>query len=641
MGKNIVEKILELHLVDGDLKNSPEISIKIDQTLTQDATGTMAYLQFEAMGVPKVKTELSVSYADHNTLQEGFENADDHEYLRTVASRYGIKFSKPGNGICHQVHLERFGKPGKTLLGSDSHTPTGGGIGMIAIGAGGLDVAIAMAGGAFFLPRPKVMRINLEGQLQPWVSAKDIILKILSILGTKGNVGFIIEYGGSGLKNLDVPARATITNMGAELGITTSLFPSDDQTKLFLKAQRREKDWIKLESDSDALYDKIITINLNELEPLVAVPHSPGNIKTVKEIAGLKVNQVAIGSCTNSSFMDLMVVANTVKNQTLNSELSAHLAPGSRQVYAMIADNGALSSLIKAGFRIMESACGFCIGVGGAPPSNAVSVRTNNRNFFGRSGTESAGIYLVSPETAVACALKGTMTDPRDLGLKYERPSLPDLFIIDDAMILEPKMDKNLPIIRGPNISEPPVPEEFLDCIKGVCTIKLGDKITTDDISPAGSRLKYRSNIPKYASFTFELRKKEFSTIALENKAKKIANFIVAGESYGQGSSREHAALCPMYLGVKVIIAKSFERIHRANLVNFGILPLTFKNPTDYENIAENNILEITNTSKISPNSIINVKNLTKNISFDAVHDLSDRQIKMILAGGVIRQFRV
>ena len=531
MGKNIVEKILETHLVDGDLKSSPEISIKIDQTLTQDATGTMAYLQFEAMGVPKVKTELSVSYVDHNTLQEGFENADDHEYLRTVASRYGIKFSKPGNGICHQVHLERFGKPGKTLLGSDSHTPTGGGIGMIAIGAGGLDVAIAMAGGAFFLPRPKVMKINLEGQLQPWVSAKDIILKVLSILGTKGNVGFIVEYGGSGIKHLDVPARATITNMGAELGITTSVFPSDDQTKLFLKAQGRESDWIALESDPDAKYDKSLTIKLNELEPLVATPHSPGNIKTVKEIEGLKVNQVAIGSCTNSSYMDLMVIANTVKNQTLNSELSAHLAPGSRQVYSMIADNGALSSLIKAGFRIMESACRFCIGVGGAPPSNAVSVRTNNRNFFGRSGTESAGIYLVSPETAVSCALTGKFTDPRNLGIKYERPSLPERFIIDDSMILEPKLDASLPIIRGPNISEPPVPDAFLDCISGVCTIKLGDKITTDDISPAGSRLKYRSNIPKYASFTFELRKKDFASISLANKEKKVANFVVAGES--------------------------------------------------------------------------------------------------------------
>ncbi len=635
MGKNIVEKILDKHLVD---VSDGEIGIRIDQTLTQDATGTMAYLQFEAIGIDKVRTELSVSYVDHNTLQIGFENADDHDYLRTVASRYGVKYSKAGNGICHQVHLERFGKPGKTLLGSDSHTPTGGGIGMLAIGAGGLEVALAMAGQPFYIPKPKVLKINLTGTLPDWVSAKDIILKVLSILGTKGNVGYIIEYGGDGLNQLDVPSRATITNMGAELGVTTSVFPSDLETLKFLKAQKREQDWIEIQADPDATYDKIIDINLSELVPLAAAPHNPGNIVTVCEIAGLNVDQVAIGSCTNSSYMDLMVVANTVKGRSIAPEISALLAPGSRQVLEMIAANGALQQIIASGFRIMESACGFCIGSGASPRSDAISVRTNNRNFFGRSGTESAKVYLVSPETATACALTGKMTDPRDLGIPYNRPQLPEVFIINDSMILEPRMDPSEPIIRGPNISEPPKVTPFSKEIEGVCTIKVGDKITTDDISPAGFRLKFRSNIPKYASFTFELLDKTFAERALKNKEQGIANFIIAGESYGQGSSREHAALCPMYLGVRVVIAKSFERIHHSNLVNFGILPLLFKNPADYDKIDKYDKISLKNIDSIKHNKEIRLLLLDKNIEIELTHKLSDRQIDVILEGGLLNR---
>jgi aconitate hydratase len=596
----------------------------------------MAYLQFEAIGISSIRCELSVSYVDHNTLQDGFENADDHRYLQSVASKYGIIFSKPGNGICHQVHLERFSKPGKTLIGSDSHTTTAGGMGMIAIGAGGLDVAVAMAGQPFFIPHPKIMRIDLKGKLNPWVSAKDIILNILSILGTKGNVGYIIEYGGDGLQSLDVPARATITNMGAELGVTTSIFPSDDQTHAFLKAQCRENDWVRLEADPDAKYEKILTINLGELEPLIAFPHSPGNIKKVREIAGKNVDQVAIGSCTNSSYMDLMVVANTVKNRYLSSNITGHLAPGSRQVYLMIAQNGALSTLIQAGFRIMESACGFCIGLGCAPSSDAVSIRTNNRNFLGRSGTESAGVYLVSPETAIACALTGKIIDPRDLNIPYLRPTLPERFLIDDNLFILPKNDPQQVIIRGPNISEPPIVEEFKSELKGQISIKLGDKITTDDISPAGFRLKYRSNIPKYASYTFELKDPNFAKNALENKTNQIDNIIVAGESYGQGSSREHVALCPMYLGVKLVISKSFERIHKANLVNFGILPLIFINHSDYDKIELHDQVEIKNISQIASQSSLIVYIPKKQLEIHVKHELSPRQIQILLAGGML-----
>jgi len=635
MGKNVVEKILEAHFVgfsDG------EMGIRIDQTLTQDATGTMAYLQFEAIGIDRVRTELSVSYVDHNTLQIGFENADDHEYLRTVASRYGIKYSKAGNGICHQVHLERFGKPGKTLLGSDSHTPTGGGIGMIAIGAGGLEVALAMAGIPFYIPKPKVLKINLIGKLPDWVSAKDVILKVLSILGTKGNVGYIIEYGGEGVKHLDVPARATITNMGAELGVTTSVFPSDEETKRFLKAQGREQDWVELNADPNAKYDKTIEIDLSSLEPLAAAPHNPGNVVTVKDIAGLKVDQVAIGSCTNSSYMDLMVVANSMKGRSIAPEISAVLAPGSKQVFEMIASNGALQNLIASGFRIMESACGFCIGAGASPKSEGISVRTNNRNFFGRSGTESAKIYLVSPETAAACALTGKMTDPRTLNIPYIKPGLPDQFIVNDSMILEPANNPELPIVRGPNISEPPHVPEFVNTIDGVCAIKVGDKITTDDISPAGFRLKFRSNIPKYASFTFEFLDPKFAETALKNKEQGIANIIVAGESYGQGSSREHAALCPMFLGVRAVVAKSFERIHNANLVNFGILPLIFVNPEDYDKISKDDKLLIENIEKIKTSKEIELNVSAKNLKIALTHNLSDRQVDLILDGGLLNK---
>jgi aconitate hydratase len=636
MGLNVVEKILIPHLIDGDLKTSPEIGILIDQTLTQDATGTMAYLQFESIDIPKVKTELSVSYIDHNTLQIGFENADDHNYLRTVAAKYGIKFSKPGNGICHQVHLERFGKPGKTLIGSDSHTPTGGGLGMIAIGAGGLDVAVAMAGGPFYIPRPKAMRINLNGNLPDWVSAKDVVLKVLSILGTKGNVGYIIEYGGEGIKSLDVPARATITNMGAELGVTTSVFPSDDITKKFLIAQQRGEDWVEILPDSNAQYDKVLDIDLSQLVPLAATPHSPGNIKAVSDLKNTPVHQVAVGSCTNSSYMDLMVVANAVQGKKIAPEVSALLAPGSKQVFQMISENGALSNIIAAGFRVMESACGFCIGSGASPASDSVSVRTNNRNFFGRSGTDSANVFLVSPETAVACALTGKFTDPRELGIPYSRPNLPKSFLIDDSMVLEPRVGQEVEIIRGPNISAPPKPEDFAEVLKGVCALKVGDKITTDDISPAGFRLKFRSNIPKYASFTFELLDKTFSQRCLENKEKRVANFIIGGESYGQGSSREHAALCPMYLGVKAVITKSFERIHFANLVNFGILPLVFKNPDDYAALDLGDELEINSTSSIKNSKEITLENKTKSRSIQLLHTLSPRQIDIILAGGLL-----
>jgi aconitate hydratase len=639
MGKNLVYKILEAHLVEGKLEPGTEIAIRIDQTLTQDATGTMAYLQFEAMDVPRVKTELSVSYVDHNTLQDGFENADDHRYLMTVAAKYGIYYSKAGNGICHQVHLERFGRPGKTLLGSDSHTPTGGGIGMIAIGAGGLDVAVAMGGGPFYLTCPKVVKINLSGKLRPWVSAKDVILAVLRMLTTKGNVGTVVEYGGEGVKTLSVPERATITNMGAELGVTTSAFPSDDITKAFLKAQARESDWIALSADKDATYDRVIELDLGMIEPLMAKPHSPDNIGTVRELAGTKVDQVMIGSCTNSSYRDLMIVASLLKERRVFPDVSFGIAPGSRQVLEMIAKNGALADMIAAGARILESTCGFCIGAGQAPKTKAVSIRTNNRNFEGRSGTKSAQVFLASPESAVAAALTGGITDPRDLGISYPEVSMPERFWIDDSMILPPAKDPlSVAVYRGPNIGDPPAAEPLSDIIRGVVAIKVGDKITTDHIMPAGSRLKYRSNIPKYAEFVFEGVDGAFSKKALENKKAGIHNVVIAGASYGQGSSREHAAICPMYLGVKAVIAKSFERIHAANLINFGILPLTFTNEADYDAFGTGDKVEMGDIgAALRKGAEITLKNITQGKTAALKYALSARQRDILLAGGMLK----
>ncbi len=641
MGRNLVYKILEAHLVEGKLEAGTEIAIKIDQTLTQDATGTMAYLQFEAMDVPRVKTELSVSYVDHNTLQDGFENADDHRYLMTVASKYGIHYSKAGNGICHQVHLERFGRPGKTLLGSDSHTTTGGGIGMIAIGAGGLDVAVAMGGGPFYLTCPKVVKVNLIGRLQPWISAKDVILTILKMLTTKGNVGTVIEYGGEGVKTLSVPERATITNMGAELGVTTSVFPSDEITKAFLTAQRRASDWVALAADADAKYDKVIDIDLAKVEPLLAKPHSPDNIGTVKELAGMKVDQVMVGSCTNSSFRDLMIVAAMLKGRRVFPDVSFGVAPGSRQVLEMIAKNGALADIVSAGARVLESTCGFCIGAGQAPKTDAISIRTSNRNFEGRSGTKSAKVFLASPETAVAAALTGGIMDPRDLGIPYPEITMPEQFWIDDTMILPPAKDPlSVSIYRGPNIGDPPAAEPLPDAIRGVVTIKVGDKITTDHIMPAGSRLKYRSNIPKYAEFVFEGVDAGFSKKALENKKAGIHNIVIAGASYGQGSSREHAAICPMYLGVKAVIAKSFERIHAANLINFGILPLTFANEADYEALGANEKVEINDikTALMKGSDLVLKTSGGKTVMLR--YSLSARQRDILLAGGMLNYTR-
>jgi aconitate hydratase len=641
MGKNLVYKILESHLVEGRLEAGTEIAIKIDQTLTQDATGTMAYLQFEAMDVPRVRTELSVSYVDHNTLQDGYENADDHRYLMTVASKYGIYYSKAGNGICHQVHLERFGRPGKTLLGSDSHTPTGGGIGMIAIGAGGLDVAVAMGGGPFYLTCPRVVKVNLHGKLQPWVSAKDVILSILRMLTTKGNVGSVIEYGGEGVKTLTVPERATITNMGAELGVTTSIFPSDEITKIFLKAQCRESDWSALAADHNAKYDRVLDLDLGKIEPLMAKPHSPDNIGTVKELSGTKVDQVMVGSCTNSSYRDLMIVASMLKGRRIFPEVSFGVAPGSRQVLEMIAKNGALADIISSGARVLEATCGFCIGAGQAPKTGAVSIRTSNRNFEGRSGTKSAKVYLASPESAVAAALTGGITDPRDLGLPYPSVEIPDQFWIDDSMILPPSKDPlSVAVYRGPNIGDPPAAEQLPETIKGIVAIKVGDKITTDHIMPAGSRLKYRSNIPKYAEFVFEGVDASFSKKALENKKAGIHNIVVAGASYGQGSSREHAAICPMYLGVKAVIAKSFERIHAANLINFGILPLTFANEADYDSIVANDKVEIGGIKPALSEGTDLVLKTSGGKNITLKYSLSARQRDILLAGGMLNYTR-
>ncbi|MGB2579640.1 aconitate hydratase [Elusimicrobium simillimum] len=634
---NIVEKVLKNHLKEGEYVPGKEIAVRIDQTLTQDATGTMAYLQFEALGLKEIKTDLSVSYVDHNTVQVGFENNDDHLYLKTIAERYGIFYSRAGNGICHQVHLERFGKPATTLLGSDSHTPTGGGIGQIAIGAGGLDVAVAMGGGNFYLTAPKVYKVNLTGALRPWSSAKDVVLEMLKILGTKGNVGVILEYGGEGVKTLSVPQRAVITNMGAEMGVTTSIFPSDEVTKEFLKAQGREKDWIELTADKDSAYEREITIDLSSIEPLAAAPHSPGNIKTIKEIEGMPVDQVCIGSCTNSSYRDMMMVGEILKGKIVNEGVSLGIAPGSRQVLEMIDRDGALGAMIAAGARIMESACGFCIGNHFSPKSGGVSLRTSNRNFEGRSGTKDAQVYLVSPEIAALAAIYGKVVLPENTDIKYPNVAEPQEFLVDDRMIIKPDSKRmgQTEISRGPNIGKPPVNDPMPAKLNGEVAIKVGDKITTDHIMPAGARLKYRSNVPKYAEFVFENIDKTFPERSLKNKEAGIANIIVAGDSYGQGSSREHAAMCPMYLGVKAVIAKGFERIHAANLINFGILPLIFANPADYDDLQQGDKL----TGDFAPavaKGKITLTNARTGKKIELLCELSPRQQDIVTAGGLL-----
>ena len=617
-----------------------DIGLKIDQTLTQDATGTMAYLEFEAMGVPRVKTERSVAYIDHNTLQTGFENADDHRFIQSVCKKHGIYYSRPGNGICHQVHLERFGIPGKTLIGSDSHTPTGGGIGMLAMGAGGLDVAVAMGGGAYYITMPKMVRINLKGKLSPWVSAKDIILEVLRRMSVKGGVGKIIEYGGEGVKTLSVPERATITNMGAELGATTSIFPSDEVTRAFLKAQGREGDWIALSSDADAVYDEVLEIDLSALKPMAACPHSPDNVKTIEEIGPKKVDQVCIGSCTNSSYLDLMRVAAILKGKTAHPDVSLSIAPGSKQVYNMLAQNGALADLIAAGARILECACGPCIGMGQSPNSKGVSLRTFNRNFEGRSGTADGQIYLVSPETAAASALTGVFTDPSTLGGETAI-ELPKEFLINDNMVLAPapeaEMDK-VEILRGPNIKPFPTTEPLDDIIAAKALLKVGDNITTDHIMPAGAKiLPYRSNIPYLSNFCFGVCDKEFP----ERCRKEGKGIVVGGHNYGQGSSREHAALVPLYLGVKAVLVKSFARIHCANLANAGILPLVFKNEADYDSIDQMDelVIEDVRTALVNHAPIV-VRNVTKGIDIKCEAVLSDRQRDIVLAGGLLNYTR-
>ncbi|MBO7288891.1 MAG: aconitate hydratase [Clostridia bacterium] len=636
MGLSLTEKILKAHLVDGEFKKGEEIGIKIDQTLTQDATGTMAYLEFEAIGIPRVKTERSVAYIDHNTLQSGFENADDHRFIGSIAKKHGIYFSRPGNGICHQVHLERFGIPGKTLIGSDSHTPTGGGIGMVAIGAGGLDVAVAMGGGAYYITYPKIVKINLTGKLSPWVAAKDVILEVLSRMSVKGGVGKVIEYCGEGVKTLSVPERATITNMGAELGATTSIFPSDEITKEFLKAQKREDVWVPLCADEDAVYDEEININLSKITPMAACPHMPDNVKTLSEIGKMKIDQVCIGSCTNSSLQDMMKVAHILKGKTVNPDVSLSIAPGSKQVLNMLAQNGALSVMIDAGARILESACGPCIGMGQSPNSKGISLRTFNRNFEGRSGTKDAGVYLVSPEVAAASAISGYLTDPRDLGDMPEF-KMPEEFIINDNMIVLPADEKDMEsveILRGPNIKPFPKTEPLNDKIECKCSLKVEDNITTDHIMPAGAKiLPLRSNIPAISNHCFTVCDEEFP-----KRAKEMgSSIIVGGANYGQGSSREHAALAPLYLGVKAVVTKSFARIHRANLVNAGILPLSFKNEADYNNIDLNDELTIENLKEcINEGKNIIITNRTKGIEIECECELSDRARKIILAGGLL-----
>ncbi len=618
-----------------------EIGLKIDQTLTQDATGTMAYLEFEAMGIPRVKTELSVAYIDHNTLQTGFENADDHKYIQTVAKKHGLYFSRPGNGICHQIHLERFGVPGKTLIGSDSHTPTAGGLGMLAFGAGGLDVAVAMGGGAYYINMPKMVRVNLTGKLRDWVSAKDVILEVLRIMSVKGGVGKIIEYGGEGVKTLSVPERATITNMGAELGASTSIFPSDEVTRAFLKAQGREKDYVPLEADENAEYDEIINIDLSSLEPMVACPHSPDNVKSVEEVGNILIDQVCIGSCTNSSYVDLMKVAYILKGKTVADNVSLSIAPGSKQVFNMLAANGALADIIAAGARVLECACGPCIGMGQSPKSGGVSLRTFNRNFEGRSGTKDAQVYLVSPEVAAYSAIKGVLSNPRELGEEPEI-QLPEQFQINDNMIIPPappEEAKNIEVVRGPNIKPFPNANPLAERIDAECILKVGDNITTDHIMPAGSKiLPYRSNIPYLSKFCFAVCDEQFAERAKE----KGGGIVVGGVNYGQGSSREHAALVPLYLGIKAVVAKSFARIHTANLINAGIIPLTFADEHDYDAIAQGDQLSLPDIKKDIENSDTTVlENKTTGKKITVNINLSKRQREIIIAGGLLNYTRV
>lgn len=636
MGLSIAQKIIHSHLVDGEPVPGNDIALRIDQTLTQDATGTMAYLEFEAMGIPRVRTEKSVAYIDHNTLQTGFENADDHRYIQSVAKKHGIWFSRPGNGICHQVHLERFGIPGKTLIGSDSHTPTGGGMGMLSFGAGGLDVAVAMGGGAYHITMPRITHILLTGSLSPWVSAKDIILEVLRRMSVKGGVGKIIEYGGAGIDTLSVPERATITNMGTELGATTSIFPSDEITREFLKAQGRESDWVELLPDEDAVYDEVIEIDLSALEPLAACPHSPDAVKPVSSLFGMKVDQVCIGSCTNSSYLDLMRVASILKGRTVHPSVSLSTAPGSRQVYAMLAENGALADIVSSGARILECACGPCIGMGQSPNSGGISLRTFNRNFEGRSGTADGQVYLVSPETAAASAIAGVFTDPRSLG-EWSKIPLPEHFMINDNMMIAPAAEEesvDIEILHGPNIKPFPTSEPLPESITSKAILKVGDNITTDHIMPAGAKiLPYRSNIPYLSNFCFGVCDKEFP----ERCRKEGSGIIIGGSNYGQGSSREHAALVPLYLGIKAVVAKSYARIHCANLANAGILALRFKNADDYERIDQMDTLELKDIKNAIENSKpIILRDVTKELDIEIEPVMTDRERKIILAGGLL-----
>lgn len=638
MAKSLTYRILEEHLVSGNLEPGTEIGIRIDQTLTQDATGTMAYLQFEAMGIPRVRTKLSVSYIDHNMLQSGFENADDHRFLQGIAAKYGIYFSRPGNGICHQVHLERFGVPGQTLVGSDSHTPTGGGLGMVAIGAGGLDVAVAMGGQPFYVIAPRVVLVHLTGSLPPWVSGKDVILEVLRRQTVKGGLGRVFEYGGPGVETLSVPERATITNMGAELGATTSIFPSDERTREYLRAQKREEVWRPLAADPDAEYDEVMEIDLSTLEPLVACPSSPDAVVPVRELAGTEVTQVCVGSCTNSSYHDLMVVAGVLKGQTVHPQVSMTISPGSRQVFTMIARSGALADLIEAGARILESACGPCIGMGQAPPTGGASLRTFNRNFPSRSGTPDDRVHLASPEVAAATALRGVISDPRELG-KPPRIELPREFFIDDSMIIPPvEKPEEVEIVRGPNIAPLPLAEPMPEVIRGELLLKVGDNISTDTILPAGAKvLPLRSNIPAISQYVFSYVDSTFPQRAQEAKASMVAG----GVNYGQGSSREHAALAPMYLGVKAVFAKTFARMHHTNLINFGILPLRFVDDADYERLNPGDVLLIANVRQaIGDGNLITVRNVTQGYEFTARHDLTPRQVEIALAGGLLKKVR-
>ncbi len=636
MGLTVAQKIIKAHLVDGEMKPGSEIALRIDQTLTQDATGTMAYLEFETMGISRVKTEKSVAYVDHNTLQCGFENADDHRYIGSVAKKHGIYFSRPGNGICHQVHLERFGIPGKTLIGSDSHTPTGGGIGMLAMGAGGLDVAVAMGGGAYYINMPKMYKVNLTGRLKPFVTAKDVSLEILRILSVKGGVGAVIEWGGEGIKSLSVPERATITNMGTELGATTSIFPSDEITKAFLEAENRGEDWVELKSDDDAVYDKIIEINLSELKPLVACPHSPDNVVSADSLKGTACSQVCIGSCTNSSLYDMLKVAALLKGKTISPDVSLSISPGSKQVLRMLADCGALSDILASGARVLECACGPCIGMGFSPDSAGVSLRTFNRNFEGRSGTADGQVYLVSPETAVASALSGYITDPRTLG-EMPTVTVPDTFTIDDSAIIPPagkSEAENLEIRRGPNIKPFPDSNPVTDVIEAPCMLKVGDNITTDHIMPAGAKiLPYRSNIPYLSQFCFSVCDKTFP----ERAKAAGSSIIVGGSNYGQGSSREHAALVPLYLGVRAVVAKSFARIHAANLINAGIMPLIFKNPEDYKIISQNDELVLHDifSGMKEGEIVLTDKTAGKDIALSC--EYTERQKEILKCGGLLQ----